>query len=150
MNELKKDKRINSELNYSIHLDKYGFVKEGAYLSEGNEVLIGKKVISKDKEGMEVVDYTTKTVKKDNINSIVDKVYTTQMNVNGDRLVKIRTCQHRYPIIGDKFASRCAQKGTFGILLDKEDMPYSEDGIVPDIILTPYGYPTRMTVNSVH
>ena len=144
-NDNDTSKLVNSELNYQ-YLDKYGLIKEGTYL-EGNEVLIGKYLKVTNETNQEVISDISKKVKKDNVNSVVDKVYTTQINANGDRLAKIRTCQYRYPVIGDKMASRCAQKGTFGILLDKEDMPYSEDGIVPDLLLTPYGYPSRMTVN---
>jgi DNA-directed RNA polymerase II subunit RPB2 len=138
-------KILNKDTDFS-HLDKYGFIKEGTYLT-GNEILIGKYMKMMDDHGNEIMVDSSKKVKKDNINSMVDKVYTTQINANGDRLAKIRTCQFRYPVIGDKLASRCAQKGTFGILLDKDDMPFSEDGIIPDLLLTPYGYPTRMTVN---
>lgn len=138
-------KIANKELNYD-HLDKYGFVKEGTYL-EGGEVLIGKYIKSVDESNRETMSDLSKKVKKDNVNSMVDKVFTCQVNANGDRLVKVRTCQYRYPQIGDKLASRCAQKGTFGVLLNREDMPYTEDGLVPDILLTPYGYPSRMTVN---
>ena len=49
--------------------------------------------------------------------------------------------------MGDKFASRNGQKGTFGIVLKKEDFPYTEDGIIPDILLDPSSYPKRMTLN---
>lgn len=140
-------KLMNKDMNYD-YLDKYGFIKEGTYL-KGGEVLIGKYLKMADEAGREVMSDMSKKVKKDNVNSVVDKVYTTQINANGDRLVKIRTAQYRYPVIGDKLASRCAQKGTFGILLDREDMPYSSDGLVPDLLLTPYGYPTRMTVNQL-
>jgi DNA-directed RNA polymerase II subunit RPB2 len=140
-------KLLNKDMNYD-HLDKYGFIKEGTYL-EGGEVLIGKYLKMNDEAGREIMSDMSKKVKKDNVNSVVDKVYTAQINANGDRLVKIRTVQYRYPVIGDKLASRCAQKGTFGILLDREDMPYGNDGLVPDLLLTPYGYPTRMTVNQL-
>ena len=87
--------------------------------------------------------------KKDNKGSYVDKVFTCQTNAAGDRLCKIRTCQYRKPEIGDKFASRCAQKGTYGIMIPREDLPSTSDGIVPDIIIHPSGYPKRMTISQL-
>ena len=86
-------------------------------------------------------------VKPGNVGSIIDRVYTCQTNSNGDRMVKVRTCQFRKPVMGDKFASRNGQKGTFGLLMKKEDLPYTEDGITPDILLDPFSYPKRMTVS---
>jgi len=128
------------------HLDKDGFIKEGTYL-KGGEVMIGKTIKYINSAGEEEERDMSKVVKTDNVNSMVDKVFACQTNVNGDRLVKIRTCQYRVPEIGDKFASRCAQKGTFGIMLDKQDMPYTADGLIPDLILSPYAYPKRMTMS---
>ena len=138
--------KTNGRYEEYKHLDKNGFIKEGTYL-KGGEVMIGKSIKYINNAGIEEEIDMRKTVKKDNVNSVVDKVFSCQTNINGDRLVKVRTCQYRVPEIGDKFASRCAQKGTFGILLDKQDMPYTEDGLIPDMILSPYAYPKRMTMS---
>jgi DNA-directed RNA polymerase II subunit RPB2 len=144
-NELADSKKMSHFEEYK-HLDKNGFIKEGTYL-EGGEVMIGKKIKYINGAGEEETRDMSKTVKKDNVRSVVDKVYACQTNANGDRMVKVRTVQYRKPEIGDKFASRCAQKGTFGMLLDRQDMPYTEDGLIPDILLSPYAYPKRMTVS---
>ena len=132
-------------LNYN-KLDKWGLPRQGEFIEE-DDVVICKYIKTKDETGADVEREISTTTKKDNEGSFIDRVYTWQTNAAGDRAVKIRTCQNRPPVMGDKFASRCAQKGTFGITLKREDFPYTEDGITPDIIFDPASIPTRMTVS---
>ena len=131
--------------NYS-KLDKWGFPRKGEFL-EKDDVVICKYIKTKDETGADIERELSTTTKTGNEGSFIDRVYTWQTNAVGDRSVKVRTCQNRPPIMGDKFASRCAQKGTFGITLKKEDLPYTEDGIIPDFVLDPGSYPKRMTVS---
>lgn len=80
--------------------------------------------------------------------ALIDKVMVT-MTERDTQLIKVQTRQTRRPELGDKFSSRHGQKGVVGIIVDQEDMPFSDTGLVPDIIMNPHGFPSRMTVGKL-
>mmetsp|Transcript_8496 Transcript_8496/g.37877 ORF Transcript_8496/g.37877 Transcript_8496/m.37877 type:complete len:1216 (-) Transcript_8496:2643-6290(-) len=138
-------------------LDEDGLVSEGTRIS-GLDILVGKTIGLAPPPGVEANDEENmvplvggKTKKDMSVgakvteNGVVDKVMMT-VNDSGSRFVKIRLRSIRVPQIGDKFASRHGQKGTVGITYRQEDMPFSADGIVPDIIVNPHAIPSRMTI----
>ena len=125
-------------------LDDDGVVCPGEHLDDA-DIVIGKTstVPNAAPDMKQKKDYST--MLRHNEKGEVDKVMVST-NEQGQSMVKVKVRSMRVPEIGDKFSSRHGQKGTVGITLNNEDMPFTADGIVPDVIVNPHAIPSRMTV----
>jgi len=148
------EKRIAYVLDYNLQktkpgynyneLDKMGLIKPNT-LVDDKTVLIGK--ISYPKNNPTTVVDDSIFPKKGQL-GYVDKTYITE-NDEGRRIAKVRIREDRKPSVGDKFASRAGQKGTIGVLIPEENMPFTKDGLRPDLIINPHALPSRMTIGQL-
>jgi DNA-directed RNA polymerase III subunit RPC2 len=82
------------------------------------------------------------------VSAMVDQVLLTSLD-DDQLMVKVLMRSTRRPEVGDKFSSRHGQKGVCGLIVSQEDMPFNDQGICPDIIMNPHGFPSRMTVGKM-
>jgi DNA-directed RNA polymerase II subunit RPB2 len=120
-------------------------------LIENRDIIIAKITPIKENKNdpTKVIKYEDKSrIYKTNEEIYVDKNYIDK-NGDGYNFAKVRVRAVRKPVIGDKFSSRSGQKGTIGNIIPEEDMPFTKDGIRPDIILNPHAIPSRMTIGQL-
>ena len=142
-----KSKTKNIKFGNYDKLTSQGIMKENT-LIEDRDIIIGKVIPIKENKN----DFT-KNVKfsdgsishRTQEESYVDKNYI-ETNGDGYNFCKVRIRNFRKPVIGDKFSSRHGQKGTIGNIIPEEDMPFTANGLKPDIIINPHAIPSRMTI----
>ena len=131
--------------NYEF-LDENAVVRVGSHVKKG-DVIIGKVLTKIGKDGVEEKKDVSICIDSGE-EGVVHKIRNTT-TIKGYKLVKITIRVIKTPEVGDKFASRAAQKGTCGMIFSQEDMPFTADGITPDIIINPHCIPSRMTINQL-
>ena len=125
-------------------LDDNGLIKENTMLND-KTILIGK--VTSDVENPDVLFDDSVKPKKGQL-GFVDKSFVTQ-GEEGSNIAKVRVREERIPAMGDKMASRAGQKGTLGLIIPEDDMPFTADGIKPDLIINPHALPSRMTIGQI-
>uniref|UniRef100_A0A6C0CRZ6 DNA-directed RNA polymerase n=1 Tax=viral metagenome TaxID=1070528 RepID=A0A6C0CRZ6_9ZZZZ len=126
-------------------LDDKGFIPKNTYVDD-NDIIVGK-VMPHKIQGI-IFPRDASMVMKTNDSGHVDMSFQG-VNSEGYKFIKLRLRKYRKPTIGDKLSSRHGQKGTIGMIYSQEDMPFSKEGITPDIIMNPHAIPSRMTVGQL-
>lgn len=126
-------------------LDENGLVPKNTFV-DGNDILIGKQMPQKI-SGKTIMRDTSMPMKPTE-HGYVDSNYVN-MNQEGYKFCKTRVREYRKPTVGDKLSARHGQKGTIGMIYNEEDMPFTSNGMSPDIIINPHAIPSRMTVGQL-
>lgn len=142
-------KGFKSEQAYK-YLEDDGIIYPEASIGEG-DVVIGKTSPPRFLNAMEEYNLAASSRRESSMSmghgqtGTVDMVALTE-NADGNKLIQVRLREQRKPEVGDKFTSRHSQKGVISLLVPEVDFPFTASGVKPDIIFSPHGIPTRMTI----
>tara|TARA_Y100000310_G_scaffold296626_1_gene329020 strand:+ start:11131 stop:12942 length:1812 start_codon:yes stop_codon:yes gene_type:complete len=143
-------KGYKSEKDYRL-LEEDGIVFLESKVKE-NDVIIGKTSPPRFLSGLDEYNLASNVRRESSVTmkhgekGVVDFVVITE-NEEGNKLIQVRVRDQRIPEIGDKFTSRHGQKGVVGLIVPESDMPFTASGITPDILFSPHGIPSRMTIS---
>jgi DNA-directed RNA polymerase subunit B' len=144
----KEVKGFKSDHDYRL-LEEDGIIYPEAEVVAG-DVTIGRVSPPRFLSGMDEYNLVASAKRESSVGSAsagtVDFVMLTESE-EGNRSVTVRLRSIRKPEIGDKFTSRHGQKGVVGILVPQSDMPFTASGVVPDLLFSPNGIPSRMTIS---
>jgi DNA-directed RNA polymerase II subunit RPB2 len=120
-------------------------------LVENRDIIIAKVTPIKENRNdhTKIIKYEDQSrIFRTDEETYIDKNYIDR-NGDGYNFAKVRLRNVRKPVIGDKFSSRHGQKGTLGNIIPEDDMPFTRDGVKPDIIINPHAIPSRMTIGQL-
>ncbi|KAK8812330.1 hypothetical protein WA158_007564 [Blastocystis sp. Blastoise] len=142
------DQSWNRKISAYKALGPDGLADPGKKIEQGN-ILVNKEIPSNTSDmGVIADNYIPCPMKYKEWGGYIDKVLLTTSD--SERFsIKIMVRDMRRPELGDKFSSRHGQKGVVGMIVPQVDMPFSERGICPDMIMNPHGFPSRMTVGKM-
>ena len=135
------------DYNYDLLNDK-GYVAEETEVNN-RDIIIGKVSPIKPTEDTDKIYKDNSIMYKSGCKGKIDKVEYGVINNEGYEMCNVKIRSERTPVVGDKVCSRAGQKGTGGILLNSVDMPFTKDGIQPDLIVNPNAIPSRMTIGQL-
>jgi DNA-directed RNA polymerase I subunit RPA2 len=148
LRSVKTDKHEEKSELYYDSLDIDGLPCEGQLINFGDPIctfvddLAGTILEIKHKDSESAYVDTVRLIGTGGSGSISE----SKIRNNSLRKISVTLRYRRNPIIGDKFSSRHGQKGTLSVLWPQENMPFSESGLTPDVLINPHAFPSRMTI----
>jgi len=155
--ELSMPKEIKNK-NKNKNYDKLGdnaIIKKGQYVNENDIIVCKYTLVDNEVKDTSVTMETTPFKDLDDSElfeqhngGYVDNVIQ-EINEENEISIRIKIRYTSPPEVADKFCSRYANKGVVGLIVPQDEMPYTKDGIVPDIMINPHSMPSRQTLSNL-